>query len=123
LTPSQKRVPLDRGRTRLVTRLKALYTWRTSPSNALLPLVLFEFGEFPMTRKPQAPVLFGFCQSIHWFGSMPTTRNAVVSRVPLAGGDRRRGRVAHRSVVRRNDFSTTVGEDAGFIRGTRRTRE
>jgi hypothetical protein len=46
-----KLVPLDGGRTRLVTRLKALYDWRTSPGNALLTLILFEFGDFPMTRK------------------------------------------------------------------------
>jgi hypothetical protein len=28
-----------------------LYDWRTSPGNALLTLILFEFGDFPMTRK------------------------------------------------------------------------
>jgi hypothetical protein len=46
-----KLVPLDGGRTRLITRLKALYAWRSSPGNALLTLILFEFGDFPMTRK------------------------------------------------------------------------
>jgi hypothetical protein len=47
-----KLVPLDDGaRTRLITRLKALYAWRTSPGNAFLTLILFEFGDFPMTRK------------------------------------------------------------------------
>jgi hypothetical protein len=46
-----KLVPLDGGRTRLITRLKALYPWRSSPGNALLTLILFEFGDFPMTRK------------------------------------------------------------------------
>src|SRR5436190_23567433 len=46
-----KLAPLDGGRTRLITRLKALYTWRTSPGNALLTLILLEFGDFPMTRK------------------------------------------------------------------------
>jgi hypothetical protein len=46
-----KLVPLDGNRTRLITRLKALNTWRTSPGNALLSLILFEFGDFPMTRK------------------------------------------------------------------------
>ena len=46
-----KLVPLDGNRTRLITRLKALYDWRTSPGNALLTLILFEFGDFPMTRK------------------------------------------------------------------------
>jgi alpha/beta hydrolase fold len=43
--------PLEGNRTRLITRLKALYTWRTSPGYALLSLILFEFGDFPMTRK------------------------------------------------------------------------
>jgi hypothetical protein len=46
-----KLVPLDGGRTRLITRLKALYNWRTSPGNPLLTLILLEFGDFPMTRK------------------------------------------------------------------------
>jgi hypothetical protein len=46
-----KLVPLDGGRTRLITRLKALYAWPASPGNALLTLILFEFGDFPMTRK------------------------------------------------------------------------
>ena len=46
-----KLVPLDGGRaTRLVTRLKARYQWR-SPSSALLSLVLLEFGDFPMMRR------------------------------------------------------------------------
>jgi hypothetical protein len=45
-----KLVPLGH-RTRLITRVKALYGWRSSPGNALLTLVLFEFGDFPMTRK------------------------------------------------------------------------
>lgn len=48
---SWKLVPLDGNRTRVITRLKALYAWRTSPGNALLTLILFEFGDFPMTRK------------------------------------------------------------------------
>ena len=46
-----KLVALKGGRTRLITRLKALYAWRSSPGNALLTLILFEFGDFPMTRK------------------------------------------------------------------------
>jgi hypothetical protein len=46
-----KLVPVEGGRTRLITRLKALYDWRDSPSNALLTLILFEFRDFPMTRK------------------------------------------------------------------------
>jgi hypothetical protein len=44
-------IPLDASRTRLTTRLKDLYAWRTSPGNALLSLILFEFGDLPMTRK------------------------------------------------------------------------
>jgi hypothetical protein len=43
--------PLDGDRTRLIARLKDLYAWRTSPGNALLSLILFELGGFPMTRK------------------------------------------------------------------------
>jgi hypothetical protein len=43
--------PIDGGHTRLVTRLKERYRWRTSPSLALLTVVLFEFGDFPMMRK------------------------------------------------------------------------
>jgi hypothetical protein len=46
-----KLVPLDGDRTRLITRLKDLYAWRTSPGNALLSLILFELGDYPMTRK------------------------------------------------------------------------
>ena len=38
------------GRTRLVTRLRILYPWHR-PADALLSLVLFEFGDFPMMRK------------------------------------------------------------------------
>jgi hypothetical protein len=43
--------PIDGGHTRLVTRLKERYPWRTSPGLALLTAVLFEFGDFPMMRK------------------------------------------------------------------------
>jgi hypothetical protein len=39
------------GGTRLVTRLKQQYRWRSSPGLALLTLILFEFGGFPMMRK------------------------------------------------------------------------
>jgi hypothetical protein len=38
-------------RTRLVTRLRAVYDWRHAPGSALLSLVLLEFGDFPMMRK------------------------------------------------------------------------
>jgi hypothetical protein len=43
--------PIDGDRTRLVTRLEERYPWRTSPGLALLTVVLFEFGDFPMMRK------------------------------------------------------------------------
>jgi hypothetical protein len=51
-----KLIPLEggrtrRGRTRLISRLKARYAWRASPANALLTLIIFEFGDFPMMRK------------------------------------------------------------------------
>jgi hypothetical protein len=43
--------PVDGGRTRLVTRLKEQYDWSSSPGLALLTLILFELGDFPMMRK------------------------------------------------------------------------
>ena len=43
--------PIEGGHTRLVTRLKERYPWRTAPLLALLTMVLFEFGDFPMMRK------------------------------------------------------------------------
>jgi hypothetical protein len=43
--------PLDGSGTRLVTRLKERYPWRSAPGAALLTVVLFEFGDFPMMRK------------------------------------------------------------------------
>jgi hypothetical protein len=43
--------PLDGGRTRLVTRLKAKYPWRSSPGLALLTVIIFELGDFPMMRE------------------------------------------------------------------------
>jgi hypothetical protein len=44
-------VPLEGGRTRLISRLKQRYEWRAAPGNALATLILFEFGDFPMMRK------------------------------------------------------------------------
>jgi hypothetical protein len=38
------------GRTRLVTRVRILHDWRRA-ADALLSLVLMEFGDFPMMRK------------------------------------------------------------------------
>jgi hypothetical protein len=43
-------IPIDGGRTRLVTRLKERYDWQ-SPGLALLTVILFELGDFPMMRK------------------------------------------------------------------------
>ena len=42
--------PLDAGRTRLVTRVHAVYDW-TRPAMALLGVVLMEFGDFAMMRR------------------------------------------------------------------------
>jgi hypothetical protein len=41
---------LDDGRTRLVTRVHAVYDW-TRPATALLGVVLMEFGDFAMMRR------------------------------------------------------------------------
>jgi hypothetical protein len=46
-----KLVPLEGGRTRLITRVKDRYPWRASPGNALVSLILMEFGDFAMMRK------------------------------------------------------------------------
>jgi hypothetical protein len=45
-----KLVPLEGGRTRLISRLKQRYAWET-PGSAILSLVLLEFGDFPMMRR------------------------------------------------------------------------
>jgi hypothetical protein len=45
-----KLVPLEGGRTRLVSRLKVRYAWER-PASAILTLVLLEFGDFPMMRR------------------------------------------------------------------------
>jgi len=49
-TWSWKLVPLEGGRTRLVTRLKQHNDWG-SPVMALVTVILFEFGDFPMMRR------------------------------------------------------------------------
>ena len=49
-TWSWKLVPLDGDRTRLVTRLKQHNDWG-SPALALLTVILFELGDFPMMRR------------------------------------------------------------------------
>ena len=63
---------LDGGRTRLVTRLKERHDWR-SPGLALLTLVLFEFGDFPMMRR----LLLGIRWRAERLAGQPT---AAVSR-------------------------------------------
>jgi hypothetical protein len=45
-----KLVPLEGGRTRLISRLKQRYAWE-DPGSAILTLVLLEFGDFPMMRR------------------------------------------------------------------------
>jgi hypothetical protein len=45
-----KLVPLEGGRTRLISRLKQRYPWET-PASAILTLVLLEVGDFPMMRR------------------------------------------------------------------------
>jgi Polyketide cyclase / dehydrase and lipid transport len=45
-----KLIPLERRRTRLISRLKVRYVWR-KPGMALFTLVLIEFGDFPMMRR------------------------------------------------------------------------
>jgi hypothetical protein len=49
-TWSWRLVPLDGGRTRVVTRLKQRYPWE-KPGSAVFTLVLLEFGDFPMMRR------------------------------------------------------------------------
>ena len=49
-TWSWKLVPLDGDRTRLITRLKQRYAWK-SPASAVSALVLLEFGDFAMIRR------------------------------------------------------------------------
>jgi hypothetical protein len=45
-----KLIPLEGGRTRLISRLKVRYAWR-KPAMALFTVVLIEFGDFPMMRR------------------------------------------------------------------------
>ena len=45
-----KLIPLNGGRTRLITRLKQHYDWK-SPAGTVLTVVLAEFGDFAMMRK------------------------------------------------------------------------
>jgi hypothetical protein len=42
--------PADNNRTRLVTRVRAVYDWRR-PLTALLGVILMEFGDFAMQRR------------------------------------------------------------------------
>jgi hypothetical protein len=43
-------VPVEGGRTRVITRLKQRYAWET-PVAAVLTMILLEFGDFPMMRR------------------------------------------------------------------------
>ena len=45
-----KLLPLEGGRTRLISRLKQRYAWE-APASAIFSLVLLEFGDFPMMRR------------------------------------------------------------------------
>jgi hypothetical protein len=45
-----KLVPLEGGRTRLISRLKQRYPWE-KPGSAILSLILLEFGDFAMMRR------------------------------------------------------------------------
>jgi len=67
--------PVDGGQTRLVTLLKQRYPWRASPGGALLTVVLFEFGDFPMMRK----LLLGIRRRAERLAGQ---RTATVSRPP-----------------------------------------
>jgi hypothetical protein len=49
-TWSWRLIPLEGGRTRLVSRLKQRYQWE-KPSEGLFTMVLLEFGDFPMMRR------------------------------------------------------------------------
>ena len=49
-TWSWKLVPLEGGRTRLITRLKQHNDW-DRPAMALVTVILFELGDFPMMRR------------------------------------------------------------------------
>ena len=52
------------GRTRLVTRLKERYDWR-SPGLALFTVILFELGDFPMMRR----LLLGISSRAEWLNA------------------------------------------------------
>jgi hypothetical protein len=49
-TWSWRLIPTEDGGTRLVTRLEEKYDWR-SPGLALLTIILFDFGDFPMMGR------------------------------------------------------------------------
>ncbi|HMK92330.1 MAG TPA: hypothetical protein VK576_04965 [Thermoleophilia bacterium] len=50
-TWSWKLVALEGGRTRLITRLKQYNDWSASAPMAIMTVVLFEVGDFPMMRR------------------------------------------------------------------------
>jgi hypothetical protein len=78
-----KLVPLEGGRTRLLSRLKARYAWET-PGSAILTLVLLEFGDFPMMRR----VMKGIKARAEWSNPQRSTGTATRNRAvgPVATG-------------------------------------
>ena len=75
-----KLVPLDGGHTRLISRLKQRYQWRTSPGTALLTLILFEGGDFPMMRK----LLLGVKRRAEQPASHAQVNEGIVGRSVIA---------------------------------------
>jgi hypothetical protein len=75
-----KLVPLDGGHTRLISRLKQRYQWRTSPGTALLTLILFEGGDFPMMRK----LLLGVKRRAEQLAAHAQVNEGVVRRTVIA---------------------------------------
>jgi hypothetical protein len=76
-TLAWKLIPLEGGRTRLISRLKQRYTWE-KPGMAIFTLVLLEFGDFPMMRR----VLKG----IKVRAERMSAREAVPSPVSIKNG-------------------------------------
>ena len=99
-TWSWQLTPVDGGRTRLVTRLKEQYPWRSSPGLALLTLILFEFGDFPMMRR----LLVGIRQRAERLNA------ERVAAVPIQ----------HRHDVRPSANGPTAASDGLLVRVARR---
>jgi hypothetical protein len=75
-----KLIPLDGGRTRLISRLKQHYGWEKL-GMAIFTLVLLEFGDFPMMRR----VLKG----IKVRAERMSARQGMPPPVSVQGGSRR----------------------------------